>query len=76
MHSLRRVTANFIHGKDGAIQAQVRVTNIERPIPTASADAHSQAGQETITEFNYFCIARTHGIEPFRSQWLNAPWHI
>ena len=38
------------------------VTYIERPKPTATADANSQAGQETIPQFNDFIVARTHGL--------------
>jgi len=52
------------------------VANVERPIPAAPTDAHSQAGQETITQFNDFNVARPHRVQPFCGQWLNTPWHI
>jgi hypothetical protein len=44
----------------------LRVSNIERPKPTAPADAHSQAGQVTIPQFNDFIVAWTHSLKPFR----------
>jgi hypothetical protein len=56
-----------------------RVTNIERPKPAATADAHAQAGQVTIPQFNDLIVAWAHGIETLRSQRLyplrhcNAP---
>jgi hypothetical protein len=54
----------------------LRVTNIERPKPTASADTHPQAGQETITQFDDFPVAWTNCIQSFRGQRLNMPWHM
>jgi hypothetical protein len=54
----------------------LQVTNVERPIPAAPTDAYAQAGQETITQFDDFIVARTHGIQSFRSQGLNTPRHI
>jgi hypothetical protein len=54
----------------------LQVTNVERPIPATPTDAHTQAGQETITQFDDFIAGGTHGIQSFRGQGLNTPWHI
>ena len=54
----------------------LQVTNVERPIPAAPTDAYAQAGQETVTQFDDFIVTRTHGIQSFRGQGLNTPWHI
>jgi hypothetical protein len=51
------------------------VTNIKRPKPPASADAHPQAGQEPVTQFDYLPIAWTHCVQSFRGQRLNMPRH-
>jgi len=53
----------------------LQVTNVERPIPATPTDAHTQAGQETVTQFDDFIATRTHGIQPFRVQGLNTPRH-
>jgi hypothetical protein len=53
-----------------------RVTNVKRPIPPTRTDAHAQAGHETITQFDDFVAAGTHGLQSFRGQGLNTLWQI
>jgi len=52
------------------------VANVERPIPAAPTDAYAQAGQQTITQFDDFIVARTHGIQSLRGQGLNTLRHF
>jgi hypothetical protein len=54
----------------------LRVTNVERPIPSTPTDAHAQAGHETITQFDDFVAAGTHGFKSFRGQGLNTSRQI